>query len=297
MGRIKVVYKITYPNGKIYVGQDVTDSINYFGSASDALIAADFTREQRRDFAVRKEILWESDAATDQEVSTKEVEFIRLLRANDPAIGYNRWPRFRDVGLSPTECMSPPTRDLAWIGPCGWPTLNDDLRALPETAGVYLLTVDFEDGYLIYAAGITRRPFKKRFREHTRAYLSGIYNVLDIRAMGVGQRREVWHGFWTKTRSPQKQQEYDVREHEIQTAAREQMRGFRIFVAEVETQNRIPERIEAAVMAHLYAAPQPYCDVPDRGMMLMPRWESEPPVVIVNHSERCLHCLPKELEV
>jgi hypothetical protein len=29
-----VVYKITYPNGKIYVGQDVTDSINYFGSAS-----------------------------------------------------------------------------------------------------------------------------------------------------------------------------------------------------------------------------------------------------------------------
>ena len=27
-GFIKVVYKVTYPNGKIYVGQDVTDSIN-----------------------------------------------------------------------------------------------------------------------------------------------------------------------------------------------------------------------------------------------------------------------------
>jgi len=33
---VKVVYKITYPNGKIYVGQDLTNSINYFGSASDA---------------------------------------------------------------------------------------------------------------------------------------------------------------------------------------------------------------------------------------------------------------------
>ena len=40
-----VIYKITYPNGKIYVGQDRTDSINYFGSASSELIAKDFTRE------------------------------------------------------------------------------------------------------------------------------------------------------------------------------------------------------------------------------------------------------------
>ena len=44
-----VIYKITYPNGKIYVGQDRTDSINYFGSANSKLIAKDFTREQRQD--------------------------------------------------------------------------------------------------------------------------------------------------------------------------------------------------------------------------------------------------------
>lgn len=93
-GRLKVVYKITYPNGKIYIGQDVTDSINYFGTPSDALIAADFTREQRRDFTIRKEILWESDTASNQEVYAKEVEFILKFRSNDPAIGYNQRPRF-----------------------------------------------------------------------------------------------------------------------------------------------------------------------------------------------------------
>jgi len=87
------VYKITYPNGKIYVGLDLTDSINYFGSASSALIAADFTPEQRRDMTIRKEILWESSTATRAEVSAKEVELIRALRANDPAVGYNQWPR------------------------------------------------------------------------------------------------------------------------------------------------------------------------------------------------------------
>lgn len=92
---MKVIYKITYPNGKIYVGQDLTDSINYFGSADRKLIEADFTREQRRDFTIRKEVLWESETASDEEVSQKEVEFIRLFRSNDPAVGYNRRPPFR----------------------------------------------------------------------------------------------------------------------------------------------------------------------------------------------------------
>jgi hypothetical protein len=87
---VKAVYKITYPNGKIYVGQDLTGSISYFGSPKSALVAADFTREQSRDFTARKEILWESDSATDEEIDTKEIEFILALHSNDPAIGYNR---------------------------------------------------------------------------------------------------------------------------------------------------------------------------------------------------------------
>lgn len=91
---MKVIYKITYPNGKIYIGKDLTDSINYFGSAASALIEKDFPREQRHTFSVRREILWESDVAADGEVSRMEVEFIRAHRSNDPAIGYNRWPRF-----------------------------------------------------------------------------------------------------------------------------------------------------------------------------------------------------------
>ena len=90
---MKVVYRITYPNGKIYVVMDLTNSLVYFGSVDSALVARDFTPEQRRDFTVRKEILWESGAATETEVRAKELEFITALRANDPSVGYNRWPR------------------------------------------------------------------------------------------------------------------------------------------------------------------------------------------------------------
>lgn len=92
---MKVIYKITYPNGKIYIGKDLTDSINYFGSANNDLIELDFTREQKRDFTIRKEILWESDSATYKEVNKKEVEFIRLYKSNNPAIGYNRNPKYK----------------------------------------------------------------------------------------------------------------------------------------------------------------------------------------------------------
>lgn len=85
---------LAYPNGKIYIGQDLTDSINYFGSANSKLIEKDFTRQQRKDFTIRKEILWESGTASKQEVNDMEIEMILLFRANDPNVGYNQRPKF-----------------------------------------------------------------------------------------------------------------------------------------------------------------------------------------------------------
>ena len=71
-----VIYRITYPNAKIYIGQVRTNSINYFGSASSELIARDFSPEQRRSIAITRDILWESDSASRSEVTRKEIEFI-----------------------------------------------------------------------------------------------------------------------------------------------------------------------------------------------------------------------------
>ena len=91
---MKIVYRTTYPNGKIYIGQDVTDSINYFGSASSALIAADFTRDQRQRFTITRDLLWESEHASQAEVDEMERHAIVEFRSNEPAVGYNRWPKF-----------------------------------------------------------------------------------------------------------------------------------------------------------------------------------------------------------
>lgn len=93
---MNVIYRITYPNGKIYIGQDRTNSINYFGSASSDLIAKDFTHEQRRSFTITRDILWESETASRAEVTQKEIEFIRRYRSNDPLVGYNQTPPLRE---------------------------------------------------------------------------------------------------------------------------------------------------------------------------------------------------------
>jgi hypothetical protein len=84
------IYRITFPNGKIYIGQDRTDDICYFGSACRQVLTADFTREQRRDFTIRKEILVELRPTTVKELLALERAWIERSRSNDPAIGYNR---------------------------------------------------------------------------------------------------------------------------------------------------------------------------------------------------------------
>jgi len=95
---MKQIYMITYPTGKIYVGKDSVGSCRYFGSPDMDLVNADFQtlpREQQLDYTVRKQILWESEHASEVELSAKEVEIILKYRSNDPAIGYNRWPKLK----------------------------------------------------------------------------------------------------------------------------------------------------------------------------------------------------------
>jgi hypothetical protein len=96
---MKQIYKITYPTGKIYIGKDRVGSHRYFGSPCMNLINADFEtlpKEVKLDYTIRKQILWESEHASERELSEKEVEFITQFQSNNPKIGYNQWPKFKN---------------------------------------------------------------------------------------------------------------------------------------------------------------------------------------------------------
>jgi hypothetical protein len=85
-----IIYKITYPNGKIYIGKDHTNSINYWGSADDEYIAKDFSEVDRVDMTIKRQIIWQSETATVTEVNRKEIEFIKESKSYLPEVGYNR---------------------------------------------------------------------------------------------------------------------------------------------------------------------------------------------------------------
>nr|WP_294841148.1 GIY-YIG nuclease family protein [uncultured Methylotenera sp.] len=89
----KIIYKITYPNGKIYIGKDLTNTLTYFGSVNSEMVAQDFSEEQQRDFTVRKQVIFESDSA--EEINKIEARLILEHDSNNPEIGYNKWPKFR----------------------------------------------------------------------------------------------------------------------------------------------------------------------------------------------------------
>lgn len=91
-----VVYKLTFPNGKIYVGKDVGSgghSLRYFGSWNNLLVEADFSKAELKNFVLKKEILFESEDP--QEVGQMEMRLISELGSNNPAKGYNRSPKYK----------------------------------------------------------------------------------------------------------------------------------------------------------------------------------------------------------
>ena len=91
---MKVIYKITYPKGKIYIGKDSTGNIlRYFGSPDREYLERDFTWQELQNITLKKEILFSSEDITESELTKKENEFIEQYGSNNPSIGYNILPK------------------------------------------------------------------------------------------------------------------------------------------------------------------------------------------------------------
>lgn len=102
----KLIYKITYPNGKIYIGKDLTGTLTYFGSVNSRLVAADFSLEQQADFVIRKQILYQSSC--DRDLAKAEIQLILENGSNNPHVGYNRSPKYRALGASGDQAAEDP---------------------------------------------------------------------------------------------------------------------------------------------------------------------------------------------
>lgn len=185
-------------------------------------------------------------------------------------------------------------REIKWEGPFSWACYENqnNLDIIPDIEGVYLWTFKYKDGYLVYCAGITNST-KKRFRSHTLEYKSGNYTVFEVSEAERGKRKEIWHG-WSYAR--EHRDEFNERKEEILKAVGEQLKSFRVFVAQV-SDKRMRARFESAIMHNIYSSKEPWSELADRGMHLSKRKVDEIPIETKNISNFKIYGLPDILEI
>jgi len=177
------------------------------------------------------------------------------------------------------------------LGPFGWPNLEDAQLPLPSTSGVYLMTVEHVDGYLPFWVGITRRPMRRRFMEHTHNFKAGDYNILDVKSAYAGIRKLVWKGWgWTD----EKQADYSSRKEQIISLALDQLSCTRIFVIDIPEPPKVLERVESALVNIFHQSGN---ELVDKGMHLMPRKDNEKPITLSFDSTALIYGLPANLIV
>lgn len=215
-------------------------------------------------------------------------------------------------------------RIAEWTGPYSWPGFetHNKLPSLPPACGVYLQTVEHNGGYVIYLAGHAKN-IKSRFRYHEQGRRFGInINILDVDQMKLGIRKLLWNGYrnWWKNNATTKHlnertialgyphdwgkdiPHYETRKvvafgnnwQFVLEASQRQCQELRIFVATFGPEDRLRKRLEAGIMDHLYQAPPPFCEIPDKGMALsrIDPTKGELPIKVENISSALLHALP-----
>jgi hypothetical protein len=114
----KQIDKITYPNGKIYVGMDLTGSLLYMDSPgalqeSARQEIADDLDAYRFSLTLRKEIPWESETATNADV---RVTGPRQLVLDHPTGARTIWPMPISNTVQPINTADgSPKRSEGWL--------------------------------------------------------------------------------------------------------------------------------------------------------------------------------------
>lgn len=219
---------------------------------------------------------------------------------------------------------------VEWNGPYCWPGFEADtgLPPLPrKKGGVYLQTVEYQGGYLIYLAGHAK-DVRVRFSTHEKNRRTGSeISIFDMGQMKLGVRRRVWNGFsgWWKGdaklkylherkealgypldwgrdiphKETRKAVAFGAHWKMILDASIQQCIDTRIFIADLDFDERLRKRLEAGIMGQLYKAASPFKDIPDQGMALSGRnpARGERPILVENKMTVLLHALPPQIEI
>lgn len=163
--------------------------------------------------------------------------------------------------------------------------LFDEEKA--KLAGIYLWTVRFRDGFLINYVGETGVSFYKRMKEHAIQCMGGNYRICDPEWLRKGEKRILWNGMWRKgTRNLM--QVFADKYVELAPVIKEYLETLDIFIAPIQTNKRIRQRIEGAIAFSLREQPPPIGPFMSEDVRYFCRKEKEMPIQVMIDSDEKL---------
>jgi hypothetical protein len=144
---------------------------------------------------------------------------------------------------------------LQWHGSYSFVESTDEnvfTCSIGKKKGAYLFTIPFDGKYLIYYVGETFASFATRLLQHVQSYLNGFYRVFDPDEFVKGRKVLLWGGMWkTGRRDPRLISDFIKEQAELSSKILQFIEQFKIFLAPIEEDNRVIERIEAEIAKSL----------------------------------------------
>lgn len=189
---------------------------------------------------------------------------------------------------------------LDWNGPYNWHGSDGKClfeRQEAKLPGIYIWTIPYQDSYLTYYVGETKRSFAVRFEEHTKEYIAGIYPTYEPQLFLQGNKTMVWDGMWEKSKRHLMGQFLSKHLLELAPITLEFLGLFQLFLITYDGEKRMLERIESAIAVHLYKQPGIVGSFQDKGIRYKPRSEGEEPINIEFKKPLPILGIPEELIV
>jgi hypothetical protein len=189
---------------------------------------------------------------------------------------------------------------VEFVGPFSW-LHGNGVPSISETdagrnKGVYLWTVQLDQGELVYYVGQTGREFAERMLEHFREHMSGGYHLWDPKEFRRGRKVLLWPG--RHGRDGERSLSVFI-EHfpGLASAVVDLARTYRFFIAPLECDKRLRQRIEAAVAQYLYKSPGMVGEFQIAGLVYRPRLDDEVAVQALIRCKETLIGIPDTLWV
>ena len=198
------------------------------------------------------------------------------------------------------EAAGPALIEVGFEGPFSWAGVPDGPSVFDSPAagepGIYLWTIAFDDGFLVYYVGETGRNHAVRLLEHYREHAAAMYHVYSPLEFLQGRKVPLWPGRYEKENRKSLPECIAAYPH-LNHAIHELTLGYRFFLAPLRCEARLRRRTEAAIADTLYSAPGVIGAFQDRGIRYDRRTSEEGPVECRIKCSARIHGVPDVLFV